>query len=196
MNLKLYNFQKIYITDTCSVWNILSSDCLYQASLNANFTFWITPFILYECLTKERKTVTPEDSRLKKKLIDERNNGNFKNIPAVSIEDLQKLNVVENRKRLSKGELTAVAVANQFSELGFITDDKGARTMAEKVLGEGRVKTTPLLLGNLFFHEYLNGSDIDIIMRQHQENVHSKKGNLSQYFGSAYSSAIQLLNQS
>jgi hypothetical protein len=189
---KIQDFKKINITDTCAVWNILSSNCLYLASQNAKLTFWITPFILYECLTKQRKNQTYQDSRLKQRLIDERSHGSFKAVPAVSIEDLQKLAVVENRKRLSKGELTAVAVANQFTDVGFITDDKGARTMAEKVIGLGRVKTTPLLLGWLFHAEQLFGSDIDTVIKEHRENTHSKKGDLSTFFGEAYQAAIQL----
>ncbi|MNH38238.1 hypothetical protein D3C79_992390 [compost metagenome] len=76
--------------------------------------------------------------------------------------------------------------------MGFITDDIGARNMAEKVIGLGRVRTTPLLLGWLFHNEQLFGSDIDTIIKEHKVNTHSEKGDLTKFFGETYQAAIQL----
>lgn len=179
------------VTDTCAVWNILSSIRLYNATKDAGMTFAITSFILYECLHKERQVINQNDEDLKARLVGEREKGKFRELKTISIEDLQQLDIIQNRKRLSKGELTAIAFVRNYAHAGFLTDDRGARRMAEKVIVEDRIRTTPLLLGWLFYHEYLNGSDIDIISEEHRSVIKSEKSDLSKFFYEMFTWALQ-----
>jgi hypothetical protein len=191
MNRDATQLSKVNVTDTCAVWNILSSNHLYSTALKAGIQFMVTPFILYECLYKERKSNHPQDIQLKERLKQERENRQFQEIKTVSIDDLQKLDIIQNRKRLSKGELTAVASVLHFPLAGFITDDMGARIMAEKVIESDRVRTTPMLLGWLFYHDYLSGSDIDLVTNEHTQFIKSKKDDLTKFFYSMYGWATQ-----
>ena len=61
-------FHKHNITDTCAVWNILSSPKLYATSKAAQVTFYCTYFVIYECLYKERQRETKKDNELKSRL--------------------------------------------------------------------------------------------------------------------------------
>jgi len=45
------------MADTCSVWNVLSSSCLYQSAVSAGCTFSCTDFVIYECLHKPRQGI-------------------------------------------------------------------------------------------------------------------------------------------
>ena len=54
MALDPTQFSMMAVTDTCSVWNMLSSRKLYQAAVNAKLHFCVTPMVLYECLQKPR----------------------------------------------------------------------------------------------------------------------------------------------
>lgn len=53
-------FSQMVVADTCSVWNMLSSKKLFEASKSAKVHFCITPMVLYECLSKPRTLVNPE----------------------------------------------------------------------------------------------------------------------------------------
>jgi len=62
------NFSFMVITDTCSVWNVLSADAIFRAANLARINFYVTPMVLYECLNKPRKTTTPESDELIRRL--------------------------------------------------------------------------------------------------------------------------------
>lgn len=64
MALDPTNFSKAAVADTCSVWNMLSSRKLYQATMDAKLHFCVTPMVLYECLWKPRSSMTQEKDEL------------------------------------------------------------------------------------------------------------------------------------
>jgi hypothetical protein len=72
----------------------------------------------------------------------------------ISIEDLQTVELLSNRKKLSKGELSSIAFAIQTRQ-SFLSDDKGALKLALTELDTTMVQSTSLLFGWLFFHDHL-----------------------------------------
>lgn len=105
----------------------------------------------------------------------------------ISIEDLQDIEVLENRKRLSKGELSSIVFSKKIRQ-AFLTDDQGARKLAEKMLEKSMVQTTPQLFGWLFYSGYLSDGDKDKIISDHKEFNRP----LSQYFNEMYLKALEL----
>jgi hypothetical protein len=87
MALDPTTFSLAAVTDTCSVWNVLSSRKLYQASISAKVHLCITPMVLYECLYKPRSFSTPEKVELIKRLEKARREGGFP-VQACDVEDL------------------------------------------------------------------------------------------------------------
>src|SRR5688572_27858030 len=155
MGIDLSGFHPFNVTDTCAVWHILSSQVLYATARSAGCEFCITQFVLYECLHKPRKT-SKTGSLLQSRLRREQANGMFKNYP-LAIDDLQDVGILENRKRLRKGELSSIAFAKKIGQ-AFLTDDQKARKLAVGVVYRG-VQTTPHLLGWLFFSGRLGDGD-------------------------------------
>ncbi len=159
-------FHLLNVADTCSIWNILSSLRLYRAASSANCSFCCTVFVLYECLHKKRKRILPEDEELKSRLKQERDS---QKIIACSLDvaDLQDVEILENRRRLSKGELSSIAFAKK-TQQAFLTDDQKARKLAETVLASRMTQTTPHLFGWLFFTYTLADGDKDSIIQEHE----------------------------
>ena len=159
-------FHTLNVTDTCSLWNLLSSQCMYAAARDASCSFCCTTFVIYECLHKQRSTNTPEDEELKLRLKRETDN---QRIVAYSLDvaDLQDVAVLENRRRLSKGELSSIAFA-QKTRQAFLTDDQKARKLAEVVLASKMTQTTPHLFGWLIFTCRLSDTDKDRVIDEHE----------------------------
>lgn len=157
------------VTDTCSIWNILSSKLLYSAACSAKIIFCCTKFVHYECLYKTRKRVTEEDTELQNRLRQEIKKGVFQAYD-LSIEDLQDLEVLENRMKLGKGELSSIVFAKKTRQ-AFLTDDYkgGARQLAQIVMGIQMVQTTPQIFGWLYFTSQLGDSDKDKIIEEHKK---------------------------
>jgi hypothetical protein len=176
---------KAVVADTCAVWNVLSSRVLHGSCINSGFEFALTVFVLYECLHKPRKEVTEEDARLQDRLRTARAKGQFKSYE-LSIEDLQDVAILEQRKRLSKGELASMAFARRVN-LSFQTDDQGARKLASSVLGPDRVQTTPHVLGWLVFSGRLGDGDLSGIVEEHE----SFERPLRPYFEDLYREAMR-----
>jgi hypothetical protein len=147
--------------------------------------FALTGFVLYECLHKPRKERQDADERLQDRLRAARRRGEFKD-HSLSVEDLQEVTLIENRRRLSKGELSAIAFAKRVG-LAFQTDDMGARKLGESLLEPDRVQTTPHLLGWLFFGGHLVDGDLPGIIEEHE----SFERPLRRYFEEAYSEAMR-----
>ena len=138
-------FLLINVVDTCAVWNILSSRLLFQMAIQAQCKFCITSFVQYECLVKRRRNPNSNnDIELIGRLKKEQRRGHFSPF-SCEIEDLQSISLLENRKRLGKGELSSIAFSNKIRQ-SFITDDNKAKKLAESV-GVSSVQTTPHLLG-------------------------------------------------
>jgi len=164
MGINVSQFHKYNVTDTCAVWNVLSSRVLYSAARSAGCTFCITQFVLYECLYKPRKH-SENGSILQKRLEKEQQNREFISYP-LTIEDLQDVAILESRQKLSKGELSAMAFAKKTKQ-AFLTDDQKARKLAKPLLGP-LVQTTPHLMGWLFFNQHLGDGDKQGIIEEHK----------------------------
>lgn len=159
-------FHPINVTDTCSVWNILSSIRLNAAAKDARCDFCVTSFVQYECLIKTRKSTMENDQTLMDRLRAEQRRGAFQ-VHSSSIDDLQAIKILEQRKKLGKGELSSIAFAMKVRQ-GLLTDDKKALRLA-KESGHLHAQTTPHLFSWLIFTGRLNDGDKDVVIAQHVE---------------------------
>jgi hypothetical protein len=180
-------FHPLNVADTCSVWNVLSSVHLYRAALQAGCSFCCTTYVEYECLHKPRKRPTSHDEELRQRLTRARAEKVFTPY-ALEIADLQTVQILESRKRLSKGELSSIAFATRTRQ-AFLTDDLGARKLAEAVMDKGMVQTTPHLFGWLIFTQGLSDGDKHTVI-----SAHSNVGRpLAELFELMYSEALRCL---
>jgi hypothetical protein len=174
-------FLKWNVADTCSLWNLMASKLLYVTARNAGVTFCCTDFVLYECLHKPgqvRREREELQSRLRTRLAD----GSITSHP-INIEDLQDVEVLRNRKKLSIGELSVIVFARKTAQ-AILTDDRGAQNLARVVLTAGTVQSTPHLFGWLYFNSLLSDGDKDQIaadllsvtrsLKPHLDNYHSE----------------------
>lgn len=178
MNFDISIILKYNVVDCCSVWNILTSNRIYSAALEAGFQFLFSNYVEYECLYKKRESTTINGLRTKLKR--EISNKKF-NCYKLSIDDLQEIAALEERKRLGIGELSSIALAKKTNQT-FLTDDKKARQLGELILGKSKVQTTPRMVGVFFYHRLLTDSDLSIIIQEHQSSLTSKWGDLTRFF--------------
>ncbi len=178
------SFHLLNVVDSCAVWNIISSNLLKSTAYSAGCHFCCTDFVYYECLHKPRKQIKSEDFVLKERLQKEIGDEKFKNYH-LDIEDLQEVEILEKRKNLGKGELASIVFAKKTRQ-AFLTDDGGARNLAEEVMHQKLVQTTAHLLGWLFFANFLGDSDYNIIVNEHIE----QNGNLEKHFQIMYHRAL------
>jgi hypothetical protein len=179
------HFHTLNVVDTCAIWNVLSSKLLYHTALSAGCVFSCTAFVVYECLSKPRKAITPEDRELQRRLRTEQENGRFQHYH-LDIDDLLEVEVLEQRKNLGKGELSSIAFAKR-TQQAFHTDDTSARKLASQVMEERRVQTTPHLFGWLYFKHFLGDADKDAIIQEHE----SLQRPLRPYFEEMYGRALR-----
>jgi len=177
-------FHLFNVADTCSVWNILSSVRLRSAAQDACCDFCITSFVHYECLIKPRKSPTAADHELRRRLQAEQRRGSFV-AHSCDIGDLQDVKVLESRKRLGMGEISAIAFAMRIGQ-AVLTDDQKARKLAQAA-GHSRVQTTPHLFSWLIFTRRLGDSDVPIVVSQHK----ALEGNMAPHLERAYELALQ-----
>lgn len=184
-------YHKYNVVDTCSVWNILSSNTLYSAAKFNNCSFCCTKYVNYECLIRQRSNESEIEKELQKKLIDEKR----KKIQFIdydlTIEDLQDVEILENRKRLGKGELSSIVFAKKTRQ-AFMTDDQSARKLAGAVMDKTMIQTTPHLFGWLFYINGLFDSDKNKIIKEHSHFRTTQWGNLSKFFDIMYQRALEL----
>ncbi len=185
MSVDFSQFHKLNVTDTCAVWHVLSSRLLYSRALEAGVQFCCTKFVDYECLLKPRKKAKDTDATLQDRLKHAQSTGAFKAY-SLSIEDLQEIEVLQNRKRLGKGELSSMAFAKKTSQ-AFMTDDQGARKLAAKVMTNPGPQTTPHLFGWLLFQMLLTDADKQKVIDEHT----AMECCLKPHFEEAYNMAIQ-----
>ncbi|HWV66724.1 hypothetical protein, partial [Chitinophaga sp.] len=109
----------------------------------------------------------------------------------ITIDDLQEIEILQNRKNLGKGELSSIVFAKKTRQ-AFLTDDKKARVLAQKVLGNEFVQTTPHLVGFCFYKRYLVDSDFNLLIAEHQASLTSSWGDLSRFFKEAYEESLRI----
>jgi len=153
------------IADTCAVWNILSSRTLFSRARDAGVTFVCTHYVVYECLFKPRKKPTSCDQELQRRFRAAQQNLHL-DTWRLDVADLQTIEILENRKRLGKGELSSIAFSLKTRQ-AFLTDDQKARKLAGEILRKPNPQTTPHLFGWLFFTTRLVDSEKKIVIREH-----------------------------
>lgn len=173
------------VTDTCSVWNLLSARKLYYATFAAKLTFCITPMVLYECVQKKRKVVTDQMRELIARLERARKSGKFP-MQECGLDDLLAVTRVAPAG-LSSGELSCIAVVYRITTMAVMTDERQARHFAREGL-RLNVETTPRLYGWLHFHKHLLDGDHAEIVAEHEKY---ERRPLTKFFNEAYESALQ-----
>lgn len=178
-------FSPMVITDTCSVWNILSSRKIFQSTCSAKVTLFITPMVLYECLHKPRKNISPEQLELMNRLTKALSSNAFVNQTC----DLDDLIAITRRAPigLSSGELSCIAIAYKMRTIAVMTDEKKARYYAEQTL-QLKVETTPKLYGWLHFCRHLSDVDHSDVISEHE--IYERRP-LTAFFNEAYIAALQ-----
>lgn len=183
MPLDPSQFHRASVADACAIWNILSSRVLNAAAREAGCSFCCTAFVEYECLRKPRSSPSPEELELVKRLESERKSGRFATYH-LDIDDVIEVEVLENRRRLGKGELSTIAFAKRTNQ-GVVTDDQKARRLAETAIEKDRVQTTPHLFGWLIFTQRLGDSDLADVVREHEEMGRPLKPHFEEMYGYA-----------
>jgi hypothetical protein len=187
-------FRKANVSDTCSLWNLMASKLLYSTAVNAGVTLCCTNFVVYECLHKPGQVRSEREElkrRLRAKLAD-KSIGSY----SIELEDLQSVEVLRSRKKLSIGELSAIVFAQKTS-LAVLTDDIGAQKLARLVLAEDTVQNTPHLFGWLYFNSLLNDGDKDQVVADLKSLRRNLSPHLERYHSEAQrcrAIAIQSLN--
>ncbi|NYT38835.1 hypothetical protein [Allopusillimonas soli] len=184
MSIDPSKFHSVNVTDTCSVWNILSSNRLRAATKEAHCYFCITSFVHYECMIKPRKSPTEADNELRRRLQTEQQRGSFP-VHSCSIEDLQSVKLLESRRRLGMGEISSIAFAMK-NRQAVLTDDQKARKLADEA-GHNLVQTTPHLFSWLIFTRKLNDSDVQIVIDEHK----ALEGDLARHLEKGYEIALE-----
>ena len=185
MALDPSKFHHMLVTDTCAVWNMLSSQKLFRSACSSRLYFCITPMVLYECLHKPRKTVTPEQTELIRRFRGARAENMFAT-QACELDDL----LVVSRKApvgLGSGELSCIATAYKLTTLGVMTDERQARLYAEQFLYL-IVETTPKLYAWLHYNRHLSDGDHGEVVAEHEKY---ERRPLTKFLNEAYEAALQ-----
>jgi hypothetical protein len=185
MSIDPSSFHLHNIADTCAAWNVLSSRTLYSRARAAGVVFICTHFVLYECLFKPRKAPDAHDEELRSRFRFAQKESAFAPYH-LDIADLQTIELLQNRKRLGKGELSSIAFAIKTRQ-AFFTDDQKARRLAREVSTEFVTQTTPHLFGWLFFHCHLCDAEKETVIQEHK----ALGGQLAQYFEEMYMEACR-----
>jgi predicted nucleic acid-binding protein len=187
MAIDVTSFYPVNVTDTCAVWNVLSSQTLYQAAKQAKILFCITSFVHYECLVKKRSTQKPEDQALQERLRSCAGKGDF-TIHEIQLDDLLLSQLLNQTGRIGKGEISAIALAYRTRQ-AVLTDDQKARRLATTVSLGVRTQTTPQLLGWLIYGRRLLDGDYRTILSEHE----TMGGRLRPHLETAYTMALRAL---
>lgn len=159
-------FHLLNVIDSCAVSNVLSSKRLSTAAHSAGCHFCCTYFVEYEVLHKRHTIPSPEKAELQSRFRAEQAKGHFPTFH-LDLDDLQEVEVLRNRKRLSMGELSSIAFAKKTRQ-AFLTDDQKARRLAGDVMDISLVQTTPRLFGWLMFTRHLTDADKHDVVEEHK----------------------------
>ncbi len=173
-------FYKHNIIDTCFVWNILSSRLFFLRADSSGVMFYCTRFVIYECLYKRRSKLKECHINLQNYLKNLRKQNKFTDC-SISIEDLQEIDMLISRKKLGKGELSALVFAKKTNQ-AFLSDDQNARKLALTILPTERVQTTPHLFSWLIFCGKITDTEKRTVIDEHKSN----DGDMSSYLEKAY----------
>jgi hypothetical protein len=170
----LYN-----VVDTCSLWNLLASKLLHSRATAAGVELCCTNFVVYECLYKKSADLA-ERAELQRRLKVQVDNGKIKSY-AIDVEDLQDVDALRSRKRLSLGELSVLVFASKTKQAA-LTDDRGAQKLARTSIQLLVVQDTPHLVGWLYFQSLLGDDDIDSIKCELRQLSRNLSPRLEEYY--------------
>ncbi len=162
-------FNKNGVIDTCSLLNLSSTKTLDSAAKIDNCNFIISDFIEYELLYKERNI--QDDLRRQRAeeldlVIKEKIRTGEIGKYDIELIDLLSPAFKNHNKSKSRGELTAIVLADKFN-IAIITDDKKAQNVASATIGNDKVDSVCSLISYLYYHNKLSDSDkVKIITEQ------------------------------
>lgn len=186
MPVALTQFHRHNVADTCAVWNLMASRLFYHTAAAVGCGFCCTQFVVYECLYKRRSTPpAPHEQELRERFRCERDRRAILEYH-IAIQDLQTVELLSNRKRISKGELSSIAFALQTSQ-AFLSDDKGAFRLALTELDAAMVQTTSHLFGWLFYQNYLADHQKEQVISELE--AHGR--NMRSHYEDAYKRALE-----
>jgi hypothetical protein len=177
-------FAKWNVVDTCSLWNLFASKLLYSTAQSAGVRLYCTEFVIYECIYKKGR-LRPERSELQNRLkaaLRDQQVMPYK----IDVEDLQDIEVLRNRKKLSLGELSVLVFACKTSQ-AILTDDRGAQKLARTIMREANVQDTPHLYAWLYFTSLLGDGDL----MQIQEDLRVFGRSLDPHLGQYHMEALR-----
>ena len=177
-------FKLSNVADTCAVWNVLASATVHRACKSARVSFCITGFVEYECLRKPGRA-NSHRAELQRRLLAETSGGAIR-VCSIDVEDLQDVEILESRKRVSKGELSSMAFAHKTRQ-AFLTDDRKALQLARTFMAGEDLQTTPHLIAWLHFTGRLFDSDQRIIIEEYLQLGR----NLQPHLNNAYLEAMR-----
>lgn len=177
-------FRLLNVGDTCSLWNLLASPMLYVTARAAGTRVCCTDFVIYECLHK-RSRQWPERLELQRRLKSKLADGSITAHP-IELEDLQQVEVLRNRKKLSIGELSVLVFAGK-TQQAMLTDDRRARRLALTHLAADAIQSVPHLVAWLYFNSLL--ADADVV--QIKAELTALARNLDPHFDNFYREAQQ-----
>src|SRR5262249_17850532 len=105
----------------------------------------------------------------------------------VELEDLQEIATLENRKAISKGELSSIAFAKRTMQ-SFLSDDRQAKVLAKTVLASEAIQDTPHLCAWLFINDKLHEHD----EHQIRSDLKSLDRSLDPHISNAFRRALEI----
>jgi hypothetical protein len=180
----LSKFRLSNVADTCSIWNLLSSLIVWTAARQQKISVCCTQFVHYECLYKPGRS-TPEIIELQKRLRREIEGGRLRFFN-IELEDLQDIEALSKRKKVSSGELSSMVFAKRTSQ-AFMSDDAKALKLAATIIANDHIQSTTHLIGWLFFEGKLQDSDKDRIIAE----LKQFDRNLQPHLDRAYEEAMR-----
>jgi len=99
----------------------------------------------------------------------------------IELEDLQDIQILSTRKKVSTGELSSMVFAKRTSQ-AFLSDDGKARKLAITIMEKDFIQSTPHLIGWLYFQGKLQDSD----KNQIETDLRQLNRNLQPHLDSAY----------
>ena len=160
------SFSLVNITDTCAIWNLVGSMTLFKTARRMKVSFVITNTVFYECFIKSRgQAPSAQHQELRDRLETHINQDKVGQI-ALAIDDLQVIITLARQlgvdKRLGQGEISCAALARHWGA-AVLTDNR-REFKAIKELVDGRLQTTPRLLGWLYLDGHLTDSDVGDVL--------------------------------